>query len=451
MTALAVTVSPCTAVAATTTTTTTATAQATPAAAGSAPQLAVQVDQASGPASSYFVVAGQPGASATAGSLSIENLSNAPATVALTPVAAQTLSTLGSTYGTSGQALAGPAAWLGLSASTLTLAPHAGASITVTVNVPGGATPGDYLSGIAVVGTNQPGGSPGSSAATVAQQYRYAVGVETQIAGARTPHIGFSGASVQREPSSIVFFLAAHNDGNVILAGVSGHVLITRGSTTVASQPIAAGTFVSGTQISMPVPTPGENPAPGTVYRVRAELDYTGGVATLDTLVTYKGTAGATSAGAKTTGGASTHAGAGTAGRTTTVSGHTHAATSTTTAPPPAPVHRHSRPHAHHHARRRAATGAHSGGVAAGSLGSGAGGTGATGAPTASAQGRHGTLADLIAALARTIVALTTHAAFPVLLIVVMVLFLLLQDRIDRRDPKLAFAPVQPDPKLDFS
>ena len=44
----------------------------------------------------------------------------------------------------------------------------------------------------------------------------------------------------------------------------------------------------------------------------------------------------------------------------------------------------------------------------------------------------------------------TKQAAFPGLLILLAFLFLLVQDRIDRRDPKLALAPVHADPDLTF-
>ena len=41
-------------------------------------------------------------------------------------------------------------------------------------------------------------------------------------------------------------------------------------------------------------------------------------------------------------------------------------------------------------------------------------------------------------------------SAFPLLLIILALLFLAVQDRIDRKDPKLALAPARPDPKLPF-
>ncbi len=51
----------------------------------------------------------------------------------------------------------------------------------------------------------------------------------------------------------------------------------------------------------------------------------------------------------------------------------------------------------------------------------------------------------------RGVQATVEKSAFPFLLIVIVLLFLLVQDRIDRRDPKLALAPVYRDPDLKFT
>ena len=53
--------------------------------------------------------------------------------------------------------------------------------------------------------------------------------------------------------------------------------------------------------------------------------------------------------------------------------------------------------------------------------------------------------------LGRLAVEASKKAAFPLVLLLVVGLFLVLQDRIDRKDPKLALAPVYPDPDLPFS
>ncbi|HEX2028877.1 MAG TPA: hypothetical protein VHF25_12855 [Nitriliruptorales bacterium] len=50
----------------------------------------------------------------------------------------------------------------------------------------------------------------------------------------------------------------------------------------------------------------------------------------------------------------------------------------------------------------------------------------------------------------RLVKALADESAFPLILLVIMVIFLVVQDSIDRRDPKLALAPVYPEPDLPF-
>ena len=46
---------------------------------------------------------------------------------------------------------------------------------------------------------------------------------------------------------------------------------------------------------------------------------------------------------------------------------------------------------------------------------------------------------------------MATRSAFPIALLLLVALFLAVQNRIDRRDPKLALAPVGVEPDLEFS
>ncbi len=381
------------------------------------------------------MIQGQPGTMTAAGVLTIENLTDQSVSVQLRAVDALTTSTLGSAYQAAGSDVHGATHWLALSASTLSLAPHARSSVAVSVDVPASAAPGDYLSGISVLGTDQSARATTGGGAVVEQQYRYAVGVEIRLPGARRGHLGFSGAQVTRQPFGIAFSLSAHNDGNVILTDVTGQATVTQGGRAVASQTIAPGTFVSGTDIAMPVRAPGENPAPGTVYRVRAELHYAGGVAYLDTLVTF-GHAAPRPSPARHGGGAATRPVTRAPGGGTSAPRIVAPQPSRTTLPrvsrpaAPAPA---TRRREHPSARRTPATArAHAH------------------APIDAAR-RAASPGAWPRSLARAVAAVAKRSVFPALLIVVMALFFLLQDRIDRRDPKLALAPVYADPRLDFS
>jgi hypothetical protein len=241
---------------------------------------------ASGAALSYFKLTGARGHTAQAGIVMLENQSSAPLRVALSAVAGQTLDTLGSTYAPRSSRLPGPARWLRLGARRVTLQPGAAARVPVSVLIPQRAHPGDYLAGVSVEALGQRSES-GKRGVSIASVVRYVIGVETSLPGARHANIQFTGARVERQPSALAFLLGARNRGNVILQGVAGKALITRGGRTVANVPLGPGTFVTGSSIDYPIPAPSERPRAGTVYRVRAYLRYAGGIARLDTLVRF--------------------------------------------------------------------------------------------------------------------------------------------------------------------
>jgi hypothetical protein len=69
-------------------------------------------------------------------------------------------------------------------------------------------------------------------------------------------------------------------------------------------------------------------------------------------------------------------------------------------------------------------------------------GTGVPDGPAATGQGSPNAFAASIARLARTAGEAVKTFAFPLSLTVLVVIFLLIQGEIDRRDPKLAFAPI---------
>jgi hypothetical protein len=168
----------------------------------------------------------------------------------------------------------------------VTLAPGATVPVPVSVFVPLRAHPGDYLAGVGLEALH-PRAETARRGAAIASVVRYVIGVEARVPGARHAKIQFTGARVERQPSALVFLLDARNRGNAILQNVAGKALVTRGKRRVASIVLGPGTFVTRSRIAYPVPAPGERPAQGTVYRVRAYLRYAGGIARLDTLVRF--------------------------------------------------------------------------------------------------------------------------------------------------------------------
>ena len=251
------------------------------------PQVTVTVHQASGAPASYFTLSARPGRRAGAGSLEVHNPTAKGLTVRLNPVNGLTAGTLGSLYATTASAASGSTRWVALSTRQLFVPAHSARSVEVAMLPPRAAKPGDYLSGISVETQGSSQTTAPAHGLQIGESYRYVVGVETRLPGPRHPHIRFTGALVTRYPSSVIFMLLARNDGNVILKNVHGWVRITSGSKHVIFESIQPGTFVSQTTIQLPVAAPRQHPSAGTAYRVRAELIYEGGVAYLDTGVTF--------------------------------------------------------------------------------------------------------------------------------------------------------------------
>ena len=251
------------------------------------PGLLVTPVSSSEPGRDYFKLVVTPGQTARAGTIELRNPTARTLQVALVAVNGETLDTLGSTYAPAGSSRRGSATWLRVGSRSVTLAPGRTAIVPISVAVPTGAKPGDYLSGVSVEALNQTAQKVARKGVSIASVDRYAIGVEVSLRGARQPAIQFTGATLEREPSGLTFLLAARNSGNVILQGVHGWVRVTRAGHTVLSRPIEAGTFVTASRIAYPVHAFGETPAEGTRYDVSAWMRYPGGIARLNTSVSF--------------------------------------------------------------------------------------------------------------------------------------------------------------------
>jgi hypothetical protein len=236
---------------------------------------------------SYFKLSAQPGAAAQAGTIELRNPTTKRLRVVLAAVDGETLSTLGSSYAPPGSQPHGSTLWLRLGTRGATLSPGASLVVPVSVVVPRAAQPGDYLSGVSVEALNQPAQTVKRKGVSIASVARYAIGAEVSLPGPRHPLIQFTGASIRREPAGLAFALMARNSGNAILQGVHGQVRITRAGHPVASQAIGAGTFVANTSIAYPVHAFRQTPPQGTHYRISAWMAYPGGIARLNTTVTF--------------------------------------------------------------------------------------------------------------------------------------------------------------------
>jgi hypothetical protein len=242
---------------------------------------------ASQPGLSYFKLQAQAGSSAQAGAIELRNPTGRTLHVVLSAVDGETLGTLGSGYAPPRSRAHGTTLWLRIGRRAVTLAPQASTSVPVSTVVPRGAAAGDYLSGVSVEALDQRVKAVKRRGVSIASVSRYVIGVELSLPGPRRPLIRFTGAQLQRQPAGLAFLLLARNAGNVVLQGVHGQVRITRGRRVVVSRPIESGTFVTNSRIAYPVNAFRERPAEGTRYRITAWMKYAGGIARLDTTVTF--------------------------------------------------------------------------------------------------------------------------------------------------------------------
>jgi hypothetical protein len=236
---------------------------------------------------SYFKLSPRPGTTAQAGTIELRNPTATALRVVLVPVDGETLSTLGSSYAPPGSRPHGSTLWLHLATRNVTLAPGASSLVPVSVSVPAGAHAGEYLSGVSIEALDQGARDVKKKGVSIASVSRYAIGTEVSLTGPRRSLIQFTGATVRREPAGMSFTLKARNTGNTILQGVYGRVRITRAGQLVTRQPLGRGTFVAHTRIAYPVNAFRQTAPEGTRYHITAWMRYRGGIARLDTTVSF--------------------------------------------------------------------------------------------------------------------------------------------------------------------
>jgi hypothetical protein len=252
------------------------------------PPFVVVVQPTAGQPGDYFNTSAKPGTTIHAGTLMLRNTGRRTVRALLVPVDALTASNLGSTYRVLGTPRHGPTLWTHLSQRKLTLAPHASATVAVTVTVPAGAKPGEYLSGISIQ-ARKPSVNTRRlrSNVEIASIVRYAVGVEIRIPGPLHPAVTLNRVTLQRQPRGLAFLVDATNNGNEILKNVTGTVVVTQGGRRVVQTPIGPGTFVTATSIQLAALSMQQQVPEGAVFHVQTKLHYHGGSAKLDRDLTF--------------------------------------------------------------------------------------------------------------------------------------------------------------------
>jgi hypothetical protein len=213
----------------------------------------------------YFKPLLKPGAGATLHVI-VTNLGVASLHLLVNSVDGLTGQTSGSVYANRQDPVVKAGAWVAPSAHEIIVAPGAVRSVPFTIHVPTNATPGDHLAGIAF--ENALVASSGGSFA-VKQIMREVVGIQIQVPGAASTHVGVGALALQSLPgtsfASVIVNLS--NDGT-LLCKPSLTVTLGGADGRARTATRKLDTILPGDTIAYPLPWP-DSLSPGT-YAARA-------------------------------------------------------------------------------------------------------------------------------------------------------------------------------------
>ncbi len=414
------------------------------------------------PVSNGFLVETAAPGGTVSGAVVVSNSTTTPTPASVYAADGITAVTTGVAFADDSQPPQSAGAWVTPAVTSVDLAPDSSQTVGFTVQVPAGATPGDHVAAIVV----QQAATPGGGSVSISQVVRGVVPIDVQVSGAASAQAQLGPATLGTLPGTTL--------PAVLVPIVDVGTLMCRPtlSVTVASSTGASSTvtrqldlLLPGDNITYPFAWP--SPLPTGTYDITAAVSGCGhatssnapptvGGGVASTPVTSAPVAGGTAGKPSPAGTGSTAKAPSGSVKSQKPSGGGSAPTVTSTStsstaqpvvvsPPalsglPSPAVPRAR-----HPRHRAGTGSsrHPTGAA----------PALTSHPAAAGQASHRTRAPDTGALAtilRTARTVLTTTAFPLALLVVMFGFIVLQDAIDRRDPKLLLAPAYADPELSF-
>jgi hypothetical protein len=147
----------------------------------------------------------------------------------------------------------GPTTWLDYPREDLDLAPGQAEQRGVTVTVPKGTAPGEYVAAL-VIQNAEP--VKGTGDITVNQVLRQAIAVAITVPGKRTPGLAIGAASYKRTPAVASVLVSVTNTGNVRLKPSGELVLTDKVGHEVLRAPVAMDTFFAGNTTEIEVNLP---------------------------------------------------------------------------------------------------------------------------------------------------------------------------------------------------
>lgn len=225
----------------------------------------------------YYQLSLRPGTSITLDAL-VSNASDLPANVRMVPVDATTGVFGGVSYNLPEAARRHVGAWINVQQTELPLAPHKGAVVGLSVTVPDGTPPGQYVGGLSAY---VPAVAPSTGHFAITIQTRGVVAVEVTVPGPLTRRLTITGVHEERRPDSGYVVIDVKNSGNMLLKA-AGTLLVTRpgDSQPLISGPVTLDTTVPHTAVHYPIRWM-TSPPVGR-YHAHVELAWRGGATSWD-------------------------------------------------------------------------------------------------------------------------------------------------------------------------
>lgn len=151
----------------------------------------------------------------------------------------------------------------------LTLAPGEARRVSATITMPPGATPGDYVGGVAMENKAVQGQGAGSHV-LIDVHYRQVIAIMDSVPGMRSTAAKIVGVALNPEPAGTQAVVSVRNTGNVLLKG-NGAIALLGSKGAMQRYPFAVGTILPSAVAQIPLYLPNLLLRPGT-YGMRVQL-----------------------------------------------------------------------------------------------------------------------------------------------------------------------------------
>ncbi|MBA4181393.1 MAG: hypothetical protein C0506_12450 [Anaerolinea sp.] len=207
----------------------------------------------------YFSYTLEPGTTKTA----VARVSNnGSAVISLRAYAADGISASGggTAFGAFGEKRTGVGAWLSLAQTQLNIDAGAAVAVPVTIAVPAGAAPGDYVAGIVVEAPPKAGAAGGNVNTSITE--RAGMAIVVRVPGAAAEKLALGNLCFNQETGSRYFEIPVQNQGAVISTATGTFKLETASGTHVFERPVEMGSLIPTLQTVVQVHAP-QDPPPG--------------------------------------------------------------------------------------------------------------------------------------------------------------------------------------------